>query len=50
LSWFFSLAESDEGVAKGMDALSILDNPTTRVELLNQLMEVKLGLTPYYLD
>jgi hypothetical protein len=32
---------SEDGVAKGDDALSILDNPKTRALFLDDLLEVK---------
>lgn len=38
MSYFFS--ESEEGVAKGMDAMSVLDNAETRNQILNELLEV----------
>ena len=34
-NWFL-----EEGVAKGEDALSILDNPKTRTKFIDDLMEV----------
>lgn len=32
--------QNDSGVAKGNNALSVLDNPDTRQEFINQLLEV----------
>ncbi|XP_060074936.1 CDK5 regulatory subunit-associated protein 3-like [Ylistrum balloti] len=37
--------ESEVGVAKGPDALSVLDNPTTRTQFMDDLMELEAFLT-----
>ncbi|XP_033733350.1 CDK5 regulatory subunit-associated protein 3-like [Pecten maximus] len=36
---------SEEGVAKGVDALTILDNPVTRTKFMDDLMELEAFLT-----
>lgn len=41
---------SDDGVARGKDALTVLDNPVTRFQFIDELEEVSFPINFIYVD